>query len=409
MSRWNDDDFKRYAFDYVRGDLAEDEAALIEEKMHASPAYREYVKRIDSLVGGARKAPPESEHPFDADALFGRIEAAVAPAAKPAVVLHLPTVEDQDMPTPRPVGRWVSLGVALAACLAAGLYFLLRSSPTPPPASDVANIVDPAEQPSAQVEHVAVAPVELDDEEVGLYASQGARFALSEGLDKRLKLEEGTVLVEFVPQSGGRLTVDADQFEVRVVGTIFYASTDGGGVVGVVAGEVVVTPENGAPTAVKAGQEYRMQGGLQAASADRVAEAELHVDVERHLDVLAARAVVKDAPIGPRKVNAPKRLSPENAQTRDDANRLIREGDVEGGAAMLEKLLGKLNASDPIAGSIRLDLARIYLKRLGRPQQAAIHLRRFVTTRPNDAATPLARDEYCRIVRNSGRTDEICR
>ena len=409
MSRWSDDDFKRYAFDYVRGDLAEDEASLIEDRMQSSPAYREYVKRIDALVGGARKAPPETEHPFDANALFGRIEAAVAPSEKPAVVLYLPQVDEEDTPAHRPTkGRWIALGMAIAACLAAGIYFLSRSDAKPAPA-EVATLAPPPEKLDAEIEHVAVAPVEIDDEEVGVYASEGAKFTMSEGLDKRLKLEEGTVLVEFVPQSGGRLTVEAGGLEVRVVGTIFYASTDAGGVVGVVAGEVVVTPESGAPTSVKAGQEYRVQGGLQAASADRVAEAELHDDVERHLDMLAARAVVKDAPIGPRKVVAPKRLSPENAQTRDDANRRIREGDVEEGAAMLEKLLAKLNASDPIAGSIRLDLARIYLKRLGRPQQAAIHLRRFVTTRPNDAATPLARDEYCRILRNSGRTDEICR
>lgn len=417
MTRWNDEDYKKYAFDYVRGDLAEDECVLIEERMLRSPAYREYVRRIDSLIGSVRRVPPETEHAFDADGLFSKIAAAVEPAAQvappPPVVVNLSQAEDAVTEVPQ--RRWPMFVAAAIALLLGGAGFWLAFVATDEAPVSTGSGYDVATGPEVQTvavaapeQHVSVAPVSHDDSEIKLFASKDAAYKVTGKFDKRLSLDQGTVLVEFVPDPGMRMTVEAANFEVRVVGTIFYASTDNHGTVGVVAGEVLVTPKDGPAVSVRAGQEYLVGQGVRTASPERVAEVNVHVDVERHLDLLAARRVMKDAPIRARKVERPQKLTLENAQTRDDANRRIRDGDVEGGVEMLEKLVGELEATDPVAGSIRLDLARIYLKRLKRPRQAAVHLRRFILSRPHDAATPLAREEYCKIVVASGRADEIC-
>ncbi len=415
MNHFDENDFKRLAFDYVRGDLNEEDAAAIENRMVDSPAYREYVQRIDSMIGAARKAPPEAEQTINADSLFSRIESSIREEDDhkdhPPVVVHFSEVSEENVDSRRNIWVWPALAMA-AALVLVGVWFAtsqMSDTATITPEPEVAKVETSEPVVVAVAEpRISVEPVDSPDPDVHIFASKDAKFEMDGKFDKRLVLEDGTLLVEFIPDSGVRLSVQGKSFEVRVVGTIFYASTDGEGLVGVVAGEVLVTPESGGPVSVKAGQEYVVGEGVRSANTDRLAEANLHVDVERHLDLLAARRVVKDAPIIRRKVVEPGRLAPEHADLRNEANQLIRQGDIEGGAAMLEKLLGMLDANEPAAGSIRLDLARIYLRRLNRPQQAAIHLKRFVTTRPNDAATPLARSEYCRILSSGGRTDELC-
>jgi hypothetical protein len=411
MNHFDENDFKRLAFDYVRGDLNEEDATAIENRMVDSPAYREYVQRIDSMIGAARKSPPEAEQKIDADSLFSRIESSIRAEDQPPVVVHFSDVSSETVDSRRNSLIWPALAMA-AALVLFGVWFAtsqMSDTTITIPQPGVAT-VDTSEAVVVAVAEprISVEPVDSPDPDVQIFASKDAKFEMDGKFDKRLVLEDGTLLVEFIPDSGVRLSVQGKSFEVRVVGTIFYASTDGEGLVGVVAGEVLVTPETGGPVSVKAGQEYVVGEGVRSANTDRLAEANLHVDVERHLDLLAARRVVKDAPIIRRKVVEPGRLAPEHADLRNAANQLIRQGDVEGGAAMLEKLLRMLDANEPAAGSIRLDLARIYLRRLNRPQQAAIHLKRFVATRPNDAATPLARSEYCRILSSGGRTDELC-
>lgn len=415
MNGWSDDDFRRVAFDYVRGDLGPQESEAVEQRMAESPTYREYVRRIDDMLGAARNDLARTPTP-QADALFGRIEAALhAPTVHPATP-EFPTqeVDFEDVSVRRPWALWVAAAAVVVAC--ASLFFVVQRDAqtpavpqrvvvTPKTVSEEEGVAKAAPEPRVTVE-----PVDGPDSDVRLYASRQAKYEIEGALDKRIRLKDGTLVVEFVPEPGVRLTLSHPNFEVRVVGTVFYASTDGAGLVGVVAGEVLVTTPGGGPVAVKPGQEFVVGEGLRNADPDRVAETRLHVDVERHVQLLEARELVKDLP---RQPSAPPTahevaLSVEDARTRDEANRLMREGKWEEAAGVLEKLLADLSPTSAGAGAIRLDLARLYLKHLNRPQQAALHLKRFVVSRPRDPATPLARQEYCRIVEASGRQDALC-
>jgi outer membrane protein assembly factor BamD (BamD/ComL family) len=95
-------------------------------------------------------------------------------------------------------------------------------------------------------------------------------------------------------------------------------------------------------------------------------------------------------------------------ELRGRAQDALARGDFERASELMEELLGQIPASDPVAGTVRLDLSRIYLKNLKKPQRAAHHLRQFVKSRPADAATPLAKEELCRIVSESGSADPLC-
>lgn len=423
MSNWSDEELRRLAFDYVRGELSMDESEAIESRMAESKQFEDYVKRLSALMRGAKEAPPELHHSMDADALFGRIAEHIhASQNEVDESKSQDASEDEIIQVPRR-RPWGLLTLAAACVCGLLIWVVMAQQAVPAPVEEkvvvtkavqIQEIPEPKE-PAKSVEMVTFGDLKARDVQtpgVRVFAGDTSNFTLEGELERRLTVEQGTVLVEYLPRKGERLSVFGKGFRVQVTGTVFYVSDVNDGVVGVVTGSVLVVPDQGTPIAVRGGQEYMINEGLRAISPEHFEDATQHVTVEEHLDRLAmARtelvAEKAEAPKRPKKV-ASKMPAVDRSALREEAQKAMQERRYEDASALMERLLEQVPASDPIAGATRLDLARIYLQRLNQPQKAAFHLKRFVLARPSDAATPSAKAEFCRITHESGRSDALC-
>jgi regulator of sirC expression with transglutaminase-like and TPR domain len=60
------------------------------------------------------------------------------------------------------------------------------------------------------------------------------------------------------------------------------------------------------------------------------------------------------------------------------------------------------------AAAVRLDLARIYLRRLQSPELGMQQLRTFLQTWPQDPAAASVREELCRLAAARNLTESLC-
>lgn len=407
-SGWTDTELKRLAFDYIRGELSIDESEVIEARIQDSPEFAEYVSKLTLMLGGAKEAPAETHFAFDQNDLFARIAAEVS-APEP----QDESDDEEPLSVERGRGVWVALAAAAALILVLVAAFLVNEEAPRPVAPELATKPVPELAPKPGFQNLKAHHAESD--RVRVFSTQDASFQIEGELEKELTLNDGMILVEYVSSPGERLRVQGDGFQVLVTGTVFYASNESGGVVGVVTGSVRVMPDRGAPVNVKAGQEYVLNEGLRMVEPERLKGAEEWVSVESHLDRLANQRA--EPPLPPEKPEREVKKKPETQavpkhkvarELRGRAQDALARGDFERASELMEELLGQIPASDPVAGTVRLDLSRIYLKNLKEPQRAAHHLRQFVKSRPADAATPLAKEELCRIVSESGSVDPLC-
>jgi len=95
------------------------------------------------------------------------------------------------------------------------------------------------------------------------------------------------------------------------------------------------------------------------------------------------------------------------AEARDRGRDAQRRRDWVTAADAFEASLAA-EPSAPGAGTVRLDLARIYLRQLDDPERALPHLEAFVLAHPTDVAAPAARDELCRAAEALGREVALC-
>lgn len=333
--------------------------------------------------------------------------------------------EQRSEEPPRPPRR--SLAAYVVAALAAGvviglaLPFFFSEEPAAP-TDELAHKEEsePARAPvdARRIDLVDLTaqptPSKIDD--VRVFGEPRANWSIrTQGAKRRLDLTAGTVLVEFVPRGDRELEFVADRFTVRVTGTIFYASAEED-LVGVVTGSVEVDTPDGETVMLVDGQEWVDGVGLRQAARTVREEAELHVDVERHQIALreARNAETRSAPPRDRPPEAPRPpMSPEVVETptedlRRAADRALRAKRYAVAAQYYERMVEELSAADPANASLRLDLARIYIRHLDQQQRAVLHLRRFVNDRPGDPATPSARSELCRIVTDAGIDEPLC-
>jgi hypothetical protein len=317
---------------------------------------------------------------------------------------------------------------ALAAGIAIGIAipFLTRTtSPTDPVKMvehDSVDREDESETPPAptvepRTVHLAdltLQPTPAEIEDVRVFGEPMANWSIAtQGNKRKMQLDSGTVLVEFVGRGDTELAFESDRFTVRVTGTIFYASADDG-VVGVVTGSVEVDTADGETVKLVDGQEWVDGKGLRAAPRTVRRDASLHVDPRDHelsLKEAADQAPEKEEP---EKLQAPRPpMSKEVAKTprerlRESADEALREGRYAVAAQYYERMVTEFSAADPANASLRLDLARIYIRHLDQPARAAVHLRRFVEDRPGDPARASAKAELCRIVSETGQIEPLC-
>ncbi len=427
MDRFTEEDFRRLAFDYLRGDLAPEVEERVEEHLVESEEFADHVTRLQELLQSPKKANADLVPDFDKDALFDRIATEInsVPAAN-VVQFTQPTDADEEPLNSSESRRSPLLYIVAAAALIAigfaASQFWQSATVTPQiaeqtPKAPVApkKVEETAPVPDVPAKPAQLAELELDQkstESVRVFAGKSANWNLKKAKNQsEIDLEEGTVLVEFVPKRDDALELNTKHFNIRVLGTIFYASDDGEGSVGVVTGKVQVTPKSGEPITLVSGQEYVGGVGVRPMETKQLADAETHTSVEKHLDLLAEARVDRSKPKEatkpkqePKKVVVPAAI-PSNAPAkvwREEAAEAQRAGQYGIAAKVLERALVNLSANDPLRGAIRLDLSRIYINRLGQPAKAATHLKHFIESRPSDIATPTARKQYCKIVGPEG-------
>lgn len=100
--------------------------------------------------------------------------------------------------------------------------------------------------------------------------------------------------------------------------------------------------------------------------------------------------------------------SDDDADLAARARSAMEAGDYERAAERFERLLERLPPDHPDASTAHLDVARIYLHQLDRPERAAEHLRTFVRRWPDDVAADSARRELCRLADRRGWDEGLC-
>ncbi|CAN0582484.1 unnamed protein product, partial [Laminaria digitata] len=156
---------------------------------------------------------------------------------------------------------WLKLAIAAAVLLGVGGALLatqLEPGGEQPRDQDGLAVNDEGNHSPARVEPATsdaslarafeqLQPQRASDDTIKVFASAGAKWKLvGKAPEHLLELEQGTVLVEFLPrQKNERLKVVSGETEVAVLGTVFYVSAEEPGEarparVGVITGKVRV-------------------------------------------------------------------------------------------------------------------------------------------------------------------------
>lgn len=270
---------------------------------------------------------------------------------------------------PFQVPRWTLLLVASA--LLAGFWVFEKPEPKPSTAA------------FASLQSTQLHKVTSDlPQGVRLYSGEKANWKLElnerTGV-RRVLLEQGTLLFEYAPNAPKDLVVQARGLKVEVVGTVFFVEAHPDGQrLGVVSGEVNFTPNDGEARRLSRDQTVTLNSkGAVYWAPLRSQEREAvyrWVDVDKH----------EESKLGPQELE---RLAFEALQNKK----------YERAAKLLDLVLKKLPPNAPAAAPLLLDLARIELRHLHRPEQAQSNLRRYLENFPEDSAAPAVRKMLCEL------------
>lgn len=447
------------AFDYRADELSDVESRRVDDHLDTCASCADHFGRIATLLEAPTQVALEAESRIDPDALFSRITQTLGiedagadtlmlgggsprtgrMAALSSETTHrfagddlLPNTEpSQEVPvqtgaawlddTPANLTRSASSAgwwVAAAACLLATFlgFGVLREARPP--------------SPTPNVEETALARAELPDlsapaPSIELRASADAAWRLSDDGDspRVLTVDSGAVLVEYIPDDRRDLIVHAADRTFRVVGTVFFVDAQAELTrIGVLTGAVELDGQTLRGGAIDDG------GGPRPMTDEEHHEWSGHVDLAMHevrLQAAAQRAEpsapdgdvrieavevdpgVTPPPARPERAARParERSEPAPPDARAEAERAMAERRWNDAAQAYEALI----RSGRGGAGVRLDLARLYLRRLDAPAQAVPHLRAFVERNPTDPVAESARRELCRVSAELGVEEALCR
>jgi tetratricopeptide (TPR) repeat protein len=442
-------------FDYRRAELSALDAAQFEAEMAGCPACAQRAARLIGLLDRAEQASAEvwldAEDAVSAadklDALFNSISQRledISPTPQDEETRSKVRLEgqlaaltasanDDDEQAAPPARRTMLWLVAAAACalIAGAAYMATRPDLTAPqPELSVAATPAPAAPVLQEAELAALAPAESDADGVRIFASEGAVWRMDQAEQAHVvRLSGGTLLIEFLPSAQRRsLRVITPQAEVEVVGTVFFVRAQAKPqqeAVGVLAGAVRVR-RAGASDAklVKRGEAIEADGDVRELDAKVAEQAAPMIDLVAHEAALAALAeAVQPQPVevgspsdppalepAPKDKPAKLRPSPQprvetDAALRQRASDALASRQYAQAVSAYEQLLKRAPRGSAEAATLRLELARLYMRELNQREAAARHLRAFIADHPNDVAAPSARRQLCRL---DGREGAQC-
>jgi hypothetical protein len=390
------------------------------------------------------------------------------PAQVPVHAANIDTHDADELfaPVPPPQRRLAPIFLAVAAVvlLTFGLVYVLQAPPEQVPQQPVV-VADNADTtpapPAVPAEFNRFADLTTTaqgTDDIRVYALPGAEWELTEGAENRLDLQQGAIFVEYIRQGDESLTVYTDTFDVRVVGTVFFVSAESEeSEVGVLAGTVEVALA-GQETAVRVqgGEQFDTTTGTTTLNPETREQLMQRVDPIEHETRLQQATAALQYPAVPNGT-APQRpadqisalpapgvernlprdnarppsareedaasIRPEppvaaeapDANPRTTAAHLVaagrsaeRNGEWRAAAESYEQALRVMPRSATDAATVRLDLARIYLRRLQSPESGMHQLRTFLQTWPQDPAAASVREELCRLAAERNLPESLC-
>lgn len=446
-------------FDRRIGALPAAIVAEVDAHLTTCATCRASASRTISLLDGAAAAPAEVVSRIDPDALFARIEAELdaefggEPPQQPewlaagAVSFDDAPASASQVPVLGSVHRrragatWAAVGIAAGFLLGVGGTIALSRSGGRPDTdggspeqalavSAGADVVDVARVAVGQrvgpvpmivsLPHAERAPglsgdlVEVADDVQStrvFVASNAARYELGGTTEAVLDVAAGTVLVEFIPASADdRLHVTAPGLEADVVGTVFFVTTDGvRSELGVFVGGVRIAGGDRGETLLGAGTAMVDDGMVVPLSAGAYDAAATKIDLDAHRVAIEAAGVAFAASAAADEDSEADSTDPHTLEVlRARADEALRGGELSRAARLLESGVARLGPDHPWALTARLDLARIYSRRLDRPEAAMGHLRAFLAAAPTDVAAPRVRAELCALLGGVASSDPAC-
>lgn len=395
-------------------DLAPDPLfARIQRALTQSSPVEDEEVALEAMFNAARNAKAQSWGGFDEDALFVRISRDIEEKKE----------EPEQISTRRP-RVWAMLAAAAGVVLmgAWGVYHfdalgadsethfeaLRADSETHfAPISQVEERVptdqEPINEPTfedAQREEVAsleLPPLEampsLHDS-LNIYASKNALYEVYEkNSAPRVALEEGTVLVEYLPQAPQQFALEANGYTIMVTGTIFYVIQSTTSMeIGVYEGAVnVLTPE-GETFELRAG-EATWRGEQRRLEDEHYRSLEAYVDIVAHRRALEPEQVPKTEPVSI-PVSAKPR-TPASRELRQEALDARHRGEYAEATRLLEQALEATPAEDMASADILLELASIHLRNRDDWKSASMYLERFLERWPDDVAAQAITNQLC--------------
>lgn len=341
---------------------------------------------------------------------------------------------------------WFIAAAALLATLGVTYWAVQSTTPIGPGTQHPGEEVELA-QKSRDIKYLkSLDKMELDvttPDAIKVFASQGASWSIQgDAPDYTLNLEQGTILVEFLPTRRERLRVVSRHTSVDVVGTVFYVSSNEDSArddahnarVGVLTGKVRVKPSPDAPVVeLEDGQQIQEDARISAVPQAAFERSRHMIDLDAHRAILAERAEERSA-IATREqtpepspapktteikkqpareiVTTPSSPAPSASERIDalkkEASSALREKDYAHAARKIEALLAIMPASHPERATFRLELARLYMRHSGKRQDAIEQLRTFIAEHPLDVAAPSARRQLCRLLGPESSKESEC-
>ena len=444
-SPMNCDTARDLFFELRQGRIEAAQQEAFEAHVAQCSTCRDYADKLDSMLDEALLWQPAQEISDDRDSLFDNIVAEIERPAQPQRSSETERLPERNTDDPGP-GRTgglpylIGLAAAVAATAAITLFSVqLLDSPNLSEEPSLAESGGDEAQAVDEVPQMLYGPYEDHgqaaegirlSEALRVIPEDDARWSLdADGNIWELTARQGTVVVEFLPRH------EEESLRVRlpgvtgvVTGTVLYVDAEKTEI-GLVTGGVSVSPDGGEPVPLQPRQSWR-EGQIE--DIDDVRWEELHkaVDLEAHerrrqqlqrQHELVAEAELSQSPDEERPAadDGAQRDSPEavasalideNPSSRDDSNsrgpvnlrmkaeKAMRDRQFDQAAQHYEELLEMLPARDRAAGTIRLDLARLYQYELNNRQRTVHHLEIFADTWPDDALTPRVISQLCRLV-----------
>ncbi len=396
------------ALAHLSGETSALEKQRFEAHLERCKHCRNRVEGISSMMEAAR-GQPFLPSPVVRDKMFESVlrdieETGQRPATQPITFWR--------RSAPRPAA-YALIAAGVAAVATTAIFTWHGDDPILPDTASAVAVQSPVAPPTSHVDSLET--MRASDNLI-LGVSKGARYSVDMSRESyRLNLKRGRVWIRFIHSSKERgLTVSGPELTVEVVGTVLVVEVDEGdaATVGVLEGKVKVTPKRGDTILLSAG-DVRKPTGRVVSMADGLKEqaAVWQAELMGEGDALVERADAKEGADVEGETVSPKcEEGTVPGCTQAHTKKLtdmyaVAEGHMQKGAfkaaaKTLERLIKEAPRSTR-ADTARLELARIYAKRLDQPDKASHHLEAYLKRHPSGQRSTLVRKQLCRLSENN--------